>query len=293
MKAKFFSFISCFILFFSCTKNNSNPGNQDDPKFKLKTIFYPVDSVTLLCGNCPPIVTQESENFIYDSSGRLTSIIVIATTLSDNPVSIDTSAVYSYFYSDNTFLISSYTQTINGYATNHLLTYNSENKIISDSVTNPQISNNKVSYFQYNQGYIVVTDKQTYPIGTQIIVDTMTIDDNNITKEIIKKVVLSNPQNIWNEDLTYSTTSYQNPLSLVNNISLWGSDYKNGVDAIFYNGEKFSNNLASQKITKYWSNNIPLTEYTSVYTAVLDTLGRVISVTNSSDGNGKTEYEYY
>jgi len=121
----------------------------------------------------------------------------------------------------------------------------------------------------------------------------MTIDGNNITVEIIKKVVLSNPQNIWNEDLTYSTTSYQNPLSLVNNISLWGSDYKNGVDAIFYNGEKFSNNLASQKITKYWSNNLPLTEYTSVYTAVLDTLGRVISVTNSSDGNGKTEYEYY
>src|SRR5436190_13732567 len=101
MKSKFFLPLLCIALIFSCTKNNNNPVDPEIPKYKLKAIFYPINSAIPLCGNCPPIITQESEYFNYDSDSRLVSRIVIGTTLSDNPVTVDTFAIYSYSYSDN------------------------------------------------------------------------------------------------------------------------------------------------------------------------------------------------
>lgn len=280
MKKIFTHFLLGIVLLISCDKNDNTPPTT--ATHKLKTIISGNDTMALVCYLCPPVITQNAENFKYDYLDRLTARIVTTTTLSSDPIYIDTSEIFTYSYIDNSAKIISYSHKKYGSTIEHLLTYDSENRLIKDSITNPQVGNNKLSIFTYLPDTIIHNETQSFIAGIEMKSDTMIISGNSIFKEKIRGFIT--------RYLIYSLSSYRNPLSYVNNFSLLASDYKNGSGStlfMIYNPQYITYNLTTQTQVN------ASTPYTTFFTVTLDSLNRVKSFTNSSNGNKVTTFEYY
>jgi hypothetical protein len=258
---------------------------------KLKRILNPIDTIFLLCNPaCPPIVTQNIETYVYDNLGRLVKRFLTTVRLSDIPTRIDTMSIFSYHYSGNNQLILGYTEDRNSsIPVNHIISYDNLNRIISDSIFNPQQYNNKVTIFNYLTDSIIQTERQLFPVGLQIKIDTMLLLGNNIFKERIKSFSTI-------REISHSFSSYRNPLSYVNNFSLLASDYKNGTNSSLYmiqTPQFITYNQATETLVVNTNNGAVTSQYISIYAINVDSFDRVQSFTNSSNGNKVTSFEYY
>ncbi|MEO7490266.1 MAG: hypothetical protein ABIU77_24325, partial [Ferruginibacter sp.] len=289
MKTIFYTFLIAFCLLLSCKKSEKN-NHYNTANTKVKSVLYGRDSVAPLCYPCDPIITQKSEGFVYDNLDRLRTRFLITSTLSNNPIRIDTTETFAYSYSDNSSLIAGYVDQITGsIPINHILLYDLQKRLLTDSVTNPQVSNNKVSYFSYLQDTIIEFEKQTFPIGTQVKIDTMVLSGSNILQEKINS-------SLSFTELSYTITSDRNPFSYINNFSILASDYKNGSNSdlfSIYTPQNITYNIASQTLVKYWNGSSPITQYTVMLATTLDSLGRVNSISNRSRRDKKTTFSYY
>lgn len=289
MKTLPYAFLICLSFFVSCKKTENHNAELTTDQ-KLKKISYGIDSAVPLCTSCPPLITEKAEHFYYDNLDRLVSRMLTTTTLSFNPVITDTTSVYLYFYSDNSFMISSYTdQPARSIAINHILKYDSKNRLISDSITNPQMGNNKLTSFTYLPDTIIQYEKQSFPAGTEIKIDSMFIEGGNIVRE---KITSGSSF----RELTYSSSTFRNPFSYINNFTLLASDYKNGANSSLfsiYTPQNITYNIASNTDIKTWNNTSPVSNSTSVLTTTLDSTGRVKTTSKSSNGNKVTTFEYF
>lgn len=276
-----------FSFLLSCTKTG-NPINPADPK--LKRVIYSTDTINPLCVPCPPTISYNAESFSYDFEGRLITRVLTKTTLLPTPVRTDTTAIYTYYYMSNSSspLIIGYTDRHTGSnPANHLLSYDTQNRIIKDAVTNPQIGNNKLTLFTYLPGAVIEYEEQTFPIGLQVTTDTLFIAANNVTQEKLK---VANTH----REMVYTASAYRNPFSYVNNYSLLSSDYKNGSNSVsfsIYSPQNITYNFPSQTAVKYWNNSSAITQYTAAFQTTLDSFGRIQSFRSS--GNKLISFEYY
>ncbi len=277
------------IILFSCD-DFSNRDFVLSPDPTLKSIHYSNDTVYLLCGGCPPQISFKKEDFFYDPQGRLSLRRLTTTNVSPGPTRIDTTATYVYSYAgSNSSLISGYTDTHRAVGTiNHVLAYDSQGRLISDSVTNPQVSNNKVSLFQYLAGYVVEYDRQTDAVLTMIVRDTFYISGTGVMQERFLA-------NTTHRVISHTLSIYRNPLSYVNNFLLFASDYKNETGLIsfpIYYPQNITYYFPVQTDVSYWTNPASVTQYSTGYAITVDAQNRIQSYTNSTDY--KTAYfEYY
>jgi hypothetical protein len=252
---------------------------------KLKKVLYPIDSATPLCEECQPIVTQLTDDYIYDSLNRLKTRKFIKTTLSNTPITLDTVAIYHYFYDSNN-RISNYTYGSN----NQLLYYDSLNRLVKDSAQNPSNSAGMiVRIYSYNQDTIFQTQNIINPIGFETLKDTMIKIGDNITFERIKYTSPSSSVSMLNN---FTFTAYRNPYSYVNNFSLLGSDYRSTSLLFIYNmnySDRSTYNQVHRNDLKF--RNSPI--YNSQFTIGLDAYGRVTSSSNTYTGNRITTFQYY
>jgi hypothetical protein len=270
-------------IFFSCKKS---PVIADtDDVIKLKRILNAIDTITPLCSpSCPASISRNEEEFIYDNLNRLTKRLLVKRNISNVPETIDTISIFNYSYSDNSATIFSYSERTNNSNIEvfHTLSYDAQNRILKDSVTNPQTGNNKVTKFAYFQDTIIQVEQQNFIAGTEIKIDTMILLGSNIVKEKIK--------GIGSRELVYTVSGYKNPLSYVNNFSLLASDLKNGSNSTLFminTPQYITYNMTSE--TRITTSST----YISTFTIKVDSLNRVISFTKSANGNKVTSFEYY
>ena len=272
----------------SCNKTEIDVSNTKNKK--LKSIFYSRDTTGLLCTGCSMEITQKAEHFFYDNLGRLISRVLTTTRHTNTPATTDTNEIYSYTYSG--ISLTNYTQQQNNITVNHLLTYDLRNRLIKDSVINPEVFNNKVSYFTYLRDTIIQTNYFSDAIVSTISRDTIVIKGKNIIKEKIKTIANGT---VNYREINYSLSNYQNPLSYVNNFSLLSSDYKNGNNFYLFlinTPQNVTYNLASRVSVTYWSNVSQPITYSTSFTIALDLMGRVSTV-NNINNNKQTLYTYY
>ena len=255
---------------------------------KLKKIIYPADSFQPVCSPvCPISVSQQTETFLYNSFNQLAKRVLIKTSNTDSIFTSDTTDIYEYFYSNST-LITSYTHKnwASPIIINHILQYDNQNRLILDSIINPQEGNNKLTHFSYSIDTVFEYEKQTYTAGTQIRIDTMLLSGNNVFK--VNRSLMS-----WQHIFAFS--SYRNPLSYVNNFGLMATDRKNaGYSDIFmiYNPEFINYNQVSEDAVKYISSGT-ITEHNDYFSITTDIFNRVQTVSNTASGNRVTTFEYY
>ena len=272
------------LMFISCKKNQVISSNNNEIT-RLKRIMNSYDTIYPLCSPaCPPYISREEQLFIYDGSDRLTQRLVLRSDISGLAEKIDTMSIFTYRYNDNSAVIYSYSEKgiYPAIEIIHNLSYDSQNRILKDSITNPQPDNNKVTRFTYLQDSIIQFEKQGFPAGTEIKTDTMIVFSNNIVKEKISGFIS------WG--LIYTIANNRNPLSYVNNFSLLASDLKNASNStlfMIYNPQYITYNITSE------TQVISSSPYTSVFNITTDSLDRVKSFTNSSNSNKVTSYEYY
>ena len=250
---------------------------------KLRKINFPIDTVAPLCQDCPLIVTQKSEIYIYDSLNRIIQRKLITTSLSNNPVTIDTALTCSYFYISTSPLISRYEKG----SLNYLLLYDNQNRLIKDSLENQSLSsNNKLRYLRYSADTIFRVDKQTSYTGVDsYILDTMIVLGNNVIKENIS---------FNKRKVNFILSAFRNPYSFVNNFSLYGSDYLTSTGFLSFfikTPEQITYNQTLSTNVTY--GNLPnQTEYTSTFTTTLDSFSRISTLQNSSNGNKTVSFNY-
>ncbi len=270
-------------IFISCKKSNVTTNNND--VIKLKRIMNGNDTTVLLCSpSCPSVISRNEEEFIYDELNRITQRLITIRRISNVPETIDTMSIFNYSYNDNTAVIYSYSEkTIYSIIKiMHTLSYDSQNRILKDSIINPQPDNNKVTKFIYLQDTIIQLEKQNFIAGEEVKIDTMIMTANNIVKEKIR--------GFTTRDLLYTVSSHINPLSYVNNFSLLASDLKNGSNSTLFMI------YTPQYITLNMTREIEIissSPYVSTFDITLDPLDRVMSFTNSSNGSKITSFEYY
>ncbi|MBC7589202.1 MAG: hypothetical protein H7178_12680 [Chitinophagaceae bacterium] len=289
---------ACVIICFaSCVKNTDNVTTtsriQTPDNFKLKNIVYAPDSIILLSGNGDTVISQKIEYFTYDNSNMLLKRYVIMANKSKTPFTYDTTAMYSYTYNANGS-IGSYTEALKNNTANHIITYDSQDRFVKDSVTNPQVGNNKVTTCRYLQDTIIQIEKQTFPIGLQTITDTAILNGGVVIKEINK--TLNSNGSTFIIEILFTTNSYLAPLSYLSNATLFGSDYKNGSNSFgytIYNPEYAVKNVTIQKNVKYWGSNLSVTQYSSNLLPQYDSLGRLQSIRDLSLPGNKTKYYTY
>jgi hypothetical protein len=278
----------CIVTFlFSCKKSatpDDTTTNQPTVQSKLKKIVS-VDTVVLLCNFCAPIITERAETFVFDNLDRLVKRTKTNTTLSNTPQTVDTLTIYTYVYFGTNTKVESYSeQSFSGsgaISINHALDYDSQNRLLRDSVINPVVSNNKVTRFTYLPNTIVEYERQTFPVGTQQKIDSFFLNGNEIVRHRF-----GTGNNI------FTLTTYQNPLSDLSNFSLRASDYKNGsASTLFtiYTPYYVTTSQASQVAVNANSG----TSYVAVLNYSLDSIGRIKFFTNSANGYKRTTFEYY
>jgi hypothetical protein len=245
---------------------------------RLKKITYPVIWVwpPLRCGGeCPPIITQQTDYYFYDSLNRLIERKVIIIDSSNFPiVNIDSSRRIKYFYANNSSQITSYTIP-NSYTSGietHILTYDLQNRLIKDSL-NSSIPNNP-SYartFRHLSDTIIQYEPKAFPSGQQYIADTLIMIGNNVVKE---KIGYST-RNVQHD---FIVAAYRNPYSYANNFSLMASDFRPfGTDPDFitnYN-HVITYNQCSDILVNVKINNVNYQTYNSHFSITLDSFGRV------------------
>lgn len=290
MKILSFTLFTCFCFLISCNKSeNTNLALPLAPRLKL--ITFSKDTITPLCATCVPVISQKAELFLYDNSDRIISRTLTTTILTNTPITIDTTIIYKYVYSGS--LIASYSEEKNNTIINHVLDYDLQNRLIRDSIVNPQLTNNKVSYFEYFPNSIIQTNVFSDAVVASISIDTMLLSGNNITREIIQTTTSSGTINY--REINYTLSLNQNPLSYVNNFSLLSSDYKNGsgfYSFLIYSPQNITHSIVSQVTTKYWSNTSGVTQYSTNFSSSLDSLGRVQFFKDITN-NRQSIYEYY
>ena len=97
-------------------------------------------------------------------------------------------------------------------------------------------------------------------------------------------------------ELSYTFSLYRNPFSYINNFILFASDYKNGSNLLAFTistPQNITYDFATQTEVKYWNGTSTPTQYTTVITPTLDSLGRINTISNSSNGNKTTVFNYY
>lgn len=263
---------------------------------KLKRILYPKDSAFLLCN--PPcsnwIITQGIETFIYDSFDRLIRREFTRTRVDDfsNIMHTDTLSYLNYQYNMGNSIITGYFEKKYDSTypiVNHILVYDFLNRLILDSISNPQVSNNKITRFTYLMDTVLQYEVQSFPAGVEIKFDTMLLAGNNVVQENITF-------NSTRWEFKYSLSSYRNPLSYVNNFSLLSSDNKNSSNSSLFMIHKpqfITYNLTNSTIRKYWSassSGIPQSQF---FTITVDSFNTVQSYIDSYSGNKLTTFEYY
>ena len=279
--------VTCMVagLLTSCSKSDSNTTNNSSNAL-LKSI-YQYDTTYLLCGNCPPVITKTDVRFVYDAQGRVTQRLVIATKASAGAVTtIDTTNTFTYTYTGGSSKVTGYTEQ-EGKASPviHELTYDAQDRLIKDSVTNPQPSNNKVTTYTYFTNMYLQKDKQTVGISSQFSIDTFYFSGSNVVKQALQGGART---------ITYTISStLRNPLSYTNTFSLLGSDWRNGINGTIYNiYTPFYNTYnMTTKCTMAGSSGSPVVGNLSI---VIDAgNSNVVSFANSANGNRQTFYEYY
>lgn len=279
--------VTCMVagLLVSCTKSDSNNATTGGNAL-LKSI-YQYDTTYLLCGNCPPVITKNDVRFVYDAQNRVTQRWVITTKASAGAVTtIDTTNTFTYTYTGGSSKVTGYTeQEGKGTPVIHELTYDAQDRLIKDSVTNPQPSNNKVTTYTYFTNMYLQKDKQTVGISSQFSIDTFYFSGSNVVKQALQGGART---------ITYTVSStLRNPLSYTNTFSLLGSDWRNGINGTLYT--IYTSFYATYNMTT------KLSIAGSTGSPVIGNLGitidagtnDVVSFTNSANGNRQTFYEYY
>jgi hypothetical protein len=240
---------------------------------------------------CPPEISFTSEDFIYDANGRLTTRRLTKNILAPTP-RIDTTATYTYYYApaSSSPLITGYLDTHAGGApSNHVLAYDAQGRLVSDSITNPYVIYNKVSLFQYSPGYVFEYDRQTDAVLTAIVHDTLYISGNGVVQE--RSLSINT-----HREITHTLSVYRNPLSYVNNFLLLGSDYKNGTGLLsfpIYFSQNITYDFPTQTDVRSWTNPLSVTQYTAILGITVDSQNRIKSYRNTANGNKVTYFEYY
>lgn len=280
-----------------CSKNDGGSNNQrtattTPDNFKLKFINYPVNITILLSGN-DTVFSQSIEYFTYTSNNLLSKRYLISGTKNTAPAAFtyDTAATYTYSYNTAGLMVS-YTQKTNAGIFNHILDYDVQNRLVRDSVSNPVVSNNKVTTFTYQQDTVFTLEKQTFPIGLQVIVDTIVMN-NGVTIKMLEKITPPNG-NPYFKQYGFTATNYQNPLALLSNVELFSSDYRNGSATLYFSGrENISKNLSSQISEKYWYPPQQPTQYSGNFLQQFDAQNRVISIIEQASGLTTKQFIYY
>jgi hypothetical protein len=228
------------------------------------------------------VVTQNTETFVLDHLDRLVQRVRINTNLSYNPITTDTVEIFSYVYTGNDSIVASYNHQTRSGLVNHSLEYDSQRRLLRDSVTNPAARSNKVTRFTYLPGMIVEYERQTLgAFGTRVKSDTFFLVGNDIASH--KFATGTN---------VFTLSPHRNPLSYLSNFSLRASDYKNEIASLSFNIYTPYNvtfNQASQVAVNATAGG---TSYVAVLNYSLDSLGRVKSFTNSANADKRTIFEY-
>ena len=287
------SFITTFSYLFlvvvtivACTKT-TDPGNNPNPSasYKVKTIHYKKDSVFTPETPLDVLTTQNVDSFIYDASNRLTVryYMLVQGRPLYNTFTTDTTDKFLYTYaSNNSNLITSYTErcysTINRatlWYINHLLQYDANNRIILDSITNPQGYYKQVTSYNYAGNMIIEHSDGWYKI------DTLNFNGNNLLFE-----KMENDSTYIN----YTNSVYINPFTYINNFKLWKSDYQNEPGSFIINYPYSRSYYLPSYVSANYNGYI---ENISI-NPVVDSLGRVVSSTTIFGSSRKTTtYEYY
>ncbi len=287
-----FAVLLIFVTAITACKKNTDQQNINTSDPKLKSITHPTDTSQALCVGCPPIYTQTKEYFFYDNADKLTSRIVVSSSTTNSITRMD-SVIYTYSYTGP--LISGYSETKNNVSIYHLLLYNLQNRLILDSVTNPQSDNNRVSSFRYLPDTAIQTTRITAALGVTTIIDTLAYVGNNIRVERIKNI---NPNNtFYYRELTYTVSPYKNPYACSNNFELFASEYRNGgalaISFSIFTPQNILYNLATRVDVRYGSTPAMPTQVSNPYSITLNSQGIVQSVANINNQNKVTLFEYY
>lgn len=288
------TFFACMAL--SCNKKDATVTYAVVPtpaNFKLKYIHYAVDTAIPLSGNDTSFL-QRIEYFTYTAANMLEKRYEISARRT-SPATVytyDTTQVFSFLYNGNG-MITGYSQQMPTGSFHHTIDYDPQNRPTRDSVTNAIVSNNKVTTFSYKQDTVFMLEKQTFPVGLQITIDSIVLSNGLAIKQF-NKILLANG-NSFSTQIGFTATSYENPLSKLSNFGLMGSDYKNGVSSMAYtisNPENISKVLSTQVSVKYWASTVATTQYTNNLSPLFDTNNRVTSIKDLSTGRTK-QFTYY
>ena len=205
---------------------------------------------------------------------------------------IDTTAIYSYTYSG--LRIIAYSEDKRGVIINHILNYDTQNRLLKDTIINPSLTNNKTTYFEYLPDTIIQTNIFSNAVLSAFSKDTIILIGNTISKEFIRTHNSNGTSS--DQEFTYTASSFRNPLNYVNNNVLFASDYKNESGFYtfsIYNPQNIMPVLATQVVTKSWNNSLPPTQFTAYLASTLDSLGRVHSIIELNNRNRTSIYLYY
>ena len=290
MKPTFISTVFCLLIvvvtIVACTKT-TNPGNSSNSSanYSVKTIHYKTNSVSTPETPLDIFTTQRVDSFIYDANNRLIAryYLQVQGRPLYNTFTIDTTNKFVYTYtSNNSNLISSYTErcystanrTILWYI-NHFLQYDASNRLVLDSVTNPQGYNNKVTTYNYAGNMVIEHNDGWYKI------DTLNFNGNDLLKE-----KMDNDSSY----IKFTNSVYVSPFTYINNYKLWKSDYQNGLGTflVYYSYAR------SYYLPSYVSTDSDGYIENFFINPVIDSLGRVVSSTTVFGSSRQTTtYEYY